>query len=79
MHRRYPSKKFDSDVWHRKLLNPLLSECHALWLLRNGERHGCKKTQQRQKRLEQLEQDLIALYQYELQVLTSDRAKILVD
>jgi hypothetical protein len=73
MYRHHTDKKFDSDVWHRKLLNPLLSECHALWTLRNGERHGTEKSIQRQKRLEQLERDLIDLYKYEHDVLASDR------
>jgi hypothetical protein len=73
MHRRHRSTKFDPAVWHRKLLNPLFAECHALWMLRNGERHGTEKTIQRQKRLEQLERDLIELYKYETEVLASDR------
>jgi hypothetical protein len=73
MYRHHANKKFDSDAWHRKLLNPLLSECHALWTLRNGERHGTEQSIQRQKRLEQLERDLIELYKYEHEVLASDR------
>jgi hypothetical protein len=72
MHRRHRSKKFNPAVWHHKLLNPLLSECHALWTLQNSERHGTAKTIQRQKRLEQLERDLIDLYKYKTKVLASD-------
>jgi hypothetical protein len=70
---KYPSIKFDSAAWYRKLINPLLSDCHTLWMLRNGERHGTEKTQKRVKRLEQLERDLIEIYRYKHQVLASDR------
>ena len=63
----------DESKWLSKLLNPLLVECHTLWTLRNGERHGTEKTQKRTRRLQQLERDLHDLYRYETQVLASDR------
>ena len=61
--RTKPALKFDPAKWHRKLVNPMLVECHDLWILRNGERHGTERRQQRTKRLEQLERDLRDLYQ----------------
>jgi hypothetical protein len=73
MHRAHKSIKFDEHKWYSKLLNPLLVECHTLWTLRNGERHGTEQTQKRTRRLQQLERELHDLYRYESQVLASDR------
>jgi hypothetical protein len=73
MYRHHPSAKFSSDTWHRKILHPLLVDCHTLWLLRNGERHGTEQQQKRTKRLKQLERDLIAIYSLQKDVLASDR------
>jgi exonuclease III len=73
MHRVFPDTKFDPDAWHRKLLHPLFIECHNLWTLRNGERHGTEQQTKRTKRLEQLERNLIEIYKYEPEVLASDR------
>jgi hypothetical protein len=36
----YPTIKYGSDAWHQKILYPFLVECHTLWTLRNGRRHG---------------------------------------
>ena len=51
----------------------MLVDCHALWILRNGERHGTEKQHKRTKRLEQLERDLQELYAYQTEVLAADR------
>ncbi len=74
MHRAHPTIKFDESKWLSKLLNPLIVECHTLWTLRNGERHGTEQTQKRTRRLQQLERDLHDLYRYDPQVLASARA-----
>jgi hypothetical protein len=71
--RTQPGKKFDSTKWYRKMVSPMLVDCHALWTLRNGERHGTEKQQKRTKRLEQLERDLTELYEYQTEVLAADR------
>jgi hypothetical protein len=71
--RTTPSIKFDSAKWYRKLVNPMLIDCHALWILRNGERHGTERQKKKTKRLEQLDRDLQDLYQYETEVLAADR------
>jgi hypothetical protein len=71
--RTQPSLKFDPAKWYRKVVNPMLVDCHALWTLRNGERHGTERQQKKTKRLEQLERDLQELYQYEPEVLAADR------
>ena len=73
MHRAHPSIKFDYDKWYRKLLSPLLTECHSLWLLRNGKRHGTEQQQKRTRRIKQLERDLNNLFKYKSTVLASDR------
>jgi hypothetical protein len=72
MYSTRPSEKFDSDTWYRKLLGPLLVECHTLWTLRNGERHGTEQKQKRTRRLQQLERDLHDLFKYRATVLASD-------
>jgi hypothetical protein len=46
MYSTYPSVKFDPDTWHGKLLHPMLIECHTLWTIRNGGRHGTDKKSQ---------------------------------
>jgi hypothetical protein len=69
----YPSVKYKSDAWHRKVFHPLLVECHTLWTLYNGECHGTGKQTQQTKRLEQLKRGLIAIYKYESEVLASDK------
>jgi hypothetical protein len=73
MYRAHKHIKFDAAKWHRQIVNPLLVECHNLWLLRNDERHGKEQSQKRTRRLEQLERDLIAIFQFESEVLASDR------
>jgi hypothetical protein len=73
MYRTYPSVKFDPGTWHRKLLHPMLIDCHTLWTIRNGERHGTDKKTQCINRLAQLERDLISIYQFEPEVLASDK------
>jgi hypothetical protein len=62
MYRTYPSVKFDPNTWHRKVLHPMLIDCHTLWTIQNGERHGTDKKAQRINRLAQLEWDLISIY-----------------
>jgi transposase len=37
IYRTHPSTKFEPDAWHRKLLHPMLIDCHILWTIRNGE------------------------------------------
>jgi hypothetical protein len=73
MYRTYPSVKFDPDAWHRKLLHPMLIDCHTLWTIRNGEQHGTDKKTQRITRLVQLERDLLSIYKFEPEVLASDK------
>jgi hypothetical protein len=63
MYRTYPSVKFDPDTWHRKLLHPMLIDCHTLWTIQNGEQHGTDKKAQHNNQLTQLERDLISIYQ----------------
>jgi hypothetical protein len=71
--RTTPSIKFDPAKWYRKLANPMLVDCHTLWTLRNGERHGTERQRKKTKRLEQLDRDLQELYLYETEVLAADR------
>jgi hypothetical protein len=51
----------------------MLINCHNLWTIRNGERHGTNKIAQRITRLAQLERDLVSIYQYESKVLASNK------
>jgi hypothetical protein len=73
VYRVLPKTKFDAAKWHRKIVNPMLVDCHNLWILRNEERHGKEQTQKRTRRLAQLERELIELYKYHTEVLASDR------
>jgi hypothetical protein len=73
MHTVHPSIKFDYDKWYRKLLNPLLTECHTLWLLHNSERHSTEQQQKHTRWIQQLERDLNDLFKYEPTVLASDK------
>jgi hypothetical protein len=73
MYRTYPLVKSDPGTWHRKLLHPMLIDCHTLWTIRNGKRHGTDKKAQRINRLAQLERDLISIYQFEPEVLASNK------
>jgi hypothetical protein len=71
IYRIHPSTKFEPDAWHGKLLHPMLIDCHTLWTIRNGERHGTNKKTQCISRLVQLERDLITIYKLEPDVLAS--------
>jgi hypothetical protein len=73
MHRVHKCIKFDRNKWHRKIVNPMLVDCHNLWLLRNDKRHGKESAQKLSKQLEQLDWDLIAIFKYKTEVLASDR------
>jgi hypothetical protein len=73
IYRVHHNTKFDVAKWHRRIVNRMLVDCHNLWSLRNEERHGKEQTQKRTKRLEQLERDLLLIFQLESEVLASDR------
>ena len=47
-------------------------ECHTLGTLNNGEQHDAEQQAKRTKCLEQLKQDLLAIYKYKPKVLASD-------
>jgi hypothetical protein len=50
----------------------MLVNCHTLWTLPNGKRHGTNKNAQRINRLAQLERDLLTIYKYHPKVLASN-------
>jgi hypothetical protein len=51
----------------------MLIDCHTLWTIQNGERHGTGKKTQRITRLVQLERDLLSIYKFEPEVLASNK------
>jgi hypothetical protein len=51
----------------------MLIDCHTLWTLRTGERHGTDKKAQCINRLAQLRWGLLTIYKYEPKVLASDK------
>ena len=59
-------------AWYRKLIGPLLVECHTLWTLYNGECHGTEQKQKRTRQLQQLECHLHDLFKYKPTLLASD-------
>jgi hypothetical protein len=50
----------------------LLVNCHTLWTLRKGKRHGTNKKAERISRLAQLERDPLIIYKYDPEVLASN-------
>jgi hypothetical protein len=72
-YRVYPKTKFDPAKWQRRIINPMPVDCHNLWFLRNDERHRKEASLKRNRKMEQLERNLIAIYKFEPEVLAADR------
>jgi hypothetical protein len=51
----------------------MLIDCHTLWTIGNGERHGTNKNAQCINREGQFERDLLSIYKFEPGVLTSNK------